>query len=335
MWLPLMSGSKIVNLYAENLDLETLGRGFAKAAEAGKRFSSFSKIYPFTSDNSASLFSKIDTQGKAVLTLSGSGDQIIHSYLGGAKSVIAFDINWFSLFYSELKIIALLRLDMNTFKTFLMYQRSDGEVNHCVWDYHVYTTSIRTYLSDHARSFFDLAYDTFGGSGYHFRHSNLFMNNITDYHSRVRNNSYLQSVQQYELARSRVAQRKTSLLQADVRHIGRAIEQLDLPRQYDFVYLSNLANYAEDMFPSTEPLQSYFDLVVRPVLNLVAHDGVLCAAYLHNPQVIGSCVTSRSVFDSSKRATFFSPNEIAIRQEIEIDGVIESKNDLVVLLRKL
>jgi hypothetical protein len=330
-----MSRTRAVSLYTNNLDLGLLSHGLTQAVEAGKRFSRFSKIYPFTSDNSASLFSKIDAQGKVVLTLSGAGDQIIHSYLGGAKQVIAFDINWFSLFYSELKIIALRRLDMSGFKAFLMYQRPDGEANRDVWDYRTYATSLRGQLSEPAKRFFDLAYTTFEGSGYQLRHSGLFMNNITDYHSRVRNNLYLQSERHYECARRQVAKRQVLLLQADVRNIGKEIERLGLPRQYDVIYLSNLANYAEDMFPGTEPLQSYFDLVIRPVLDLVAYSGVLCAAYLHNPQVIGERVASRSIFDRSKRTAIFALGETGIRQEIEIDGVIETKKDLLVLLRKL
>lgn len=329
-----MSKTKLVNLYTDNLDLEQLDYGLAEAMEPGKRFSRFSKIYPFTSDNSASLFTEINTQGKTVLTLSGAGDQIIHSCLGAAEQVVAFDINWFSLFYSELKITALHKLDMGMFEVFFMYQQSDGEVNRDVWDCRVYATSIRAHLSEPTRSFFDLAYNSFGDSGYHLRHSALFMNNIVDYHSRVRNNLYLQSTQHFERARRRVAKRQVTLLQADVRRIKEQIERLSLPLQYDLVYLSNLANYAENMFPGTEPLQDYFDLVLRPVLDLVSPNGVVCVAYLHHPKVIGKRVASRSIFDRSKRAAVFS-DKIVSRQEIEIDGVIEPHKDTIVLLRNL
>ena len=74
----------------------------------------------FTTENIAGYYKYLDFSNKNVLTVSASGDHIINAFYKGAQQVCGFDINYLSLLYTELKLVALLNLE---YKEFLQFSK--------------------------------------------------------------------------------------------------------------------------------------------------------------------------------------------------------------------
>ena len=62
----------------------------------GYKTNEFYKIYPFTTENLNAYLTKYDFTNKRVLTVGSSGDQILNTFLMGAKDITVFDINPFT-----------------------------------------------------------------------------------------------------------------------------------------------------------------------------------------------------------------------------------------------
>lgn len=58
-----------------------------------KQSDNFKGVYPFATENVASYFTRLDLQGKTLLTLGSSLDQAFNALLLGAKNITVFDIN--------------------------------------------------------------------------------------------------------------------------------------------------------------------------------------------------------------------------------------------------
>ena len=71
------------------------------------------KVYPFSNENTYEMMEKLDMQGKRVLTVGSSGDQVLNAVLLGAGDVTLIDSNPFSEPYTELKIAAIKNLTMS------------------------------------------------------------------------------------------------------------------------------------------------------------------------------------------------------------------------------
>ena len=66
--------------------------------------SSFSRIYPFVTENVAGYIDYFDFENKSLLTLGSSGDQILNAFYNGARDITLFDINEYAKYYVYLKI---------------------------------------------------------------------------------------------------------------------------------------------------------------------------------------------------------------------------------------
>ena len=69
-------------------------------------------IYPFTNENLFEYYNK-NLENKRVISVTSSGDHILHAALGGAKEIIGFDINRFCKYYCALKIALIKTYNIN------------------------------------------------------------------------------------------------------------------------------------------------------------------------------------------------------------------------------
>ena len=70
---------------------------------ANGKFSSFSQLYSFTSENLSGYMPTLPLDGAKVLTVCGSGDHVVNASMLGADEIVAFDINTLAGFYTDLK----------------------------------------------------------------------------------------------------------------------------------------------------------------------------------------------------------------------------------------
>ncbi len=82
----------------------------------------FYNIYPFTTENISGYLDYFDLDGKSILTVGSSGDQMLNAILLGANEVTLLDINPFAKHYFYLKMAAIMELQMEEFLLFLRFE---------------------------------------------------------------------------------------------------------------------------------------------------------------------------------------------------------------------
>ena len=78
------------------------------------KFESGDLVYAWTTEY-LSLYYEKNLIGKKVLSVTSSGDHILHSVLSGATDVTGFDINRFCKYYSALKIAMIKKYEYEEF----------------------------------------------------------------------------------------------------------------------------------------------------------------------------------------------------------------------------
>lgn len=86
-------------------------------------FGGFTLCYCFSNENLAEYYPKYISSGSSVLTVCGSGDQVLSAILYGAKKVDCFDSNRLAYYNLMLKIYAVKYLDFRDF--YFLYNLSN------------------------------------------------------------------------------------------------------------------------------------------------------------------------------------------------------------------
>ncbi|MCR4284668.1 MAG: BtaA family protein [archaeon] len=289
-------------------------------------FETRSKVYPFTTENLAGYMPNLNLEGKKVLTVTGSADHMINSFLFGAEDVVCFDINTLATFFAELKIKALKRLDFEQFKRFFLL--GDGGT----MDFKVYS-SIRNELSLGCVRFFDGVYRINEMDGEEVRRSKLFNKRFDIDKLRIRSNPYLHSEEQYEAVRARVKS-EVKLINSSAKDLASKLDE-----EFGVVMLSNLADYTQSMFPhSPNHLERFCRKIVSPIRDHLSQGGVICGAYVYDASPMGEKTPRYKgpVDDPAKRRTSFETLEMAY-EERKFPCIVpgkEDREDLVVILTK-
>lgn len=238
-----------------------------------EKFAPYSCLYSFTTENIGGYFSQIDFRGKSVLTVGGSGDHLINASLLGAKDVTCFDKNVMAKFYAELKFQAVKKLPFIVFKEFFLRNSKQP------LSFETYQ-KLETSLSPITRYFWEKIYKHFKNNGSEIRESALF-NNLHDHSSnKVDYNPYLSSEEQY-------LQAQKSLSSKTFKWINSSLEKLTSlnavrTRKFDVILLSNIADYAERIFPDDKQYFEKFNSeIISPLSQQLSPDGILCFAYLY------------------------------------------------------
>lgn len=288
------------------------------------KFSSYSQLYSFTTENIAGYFKHFDFKEKKVLTVGGSGDHMINAYLSGAKEVVCFDINILAGYYTELKIAALKKLDYDTFLSFFM--RPDS-VNINTFSYKTYLM-LENELSIPAKYFFNTLYKYFKNNGCKIRESLLFNNEYDEKTKKIINNLYLANENIYNKT-------KNILINTKFKWYANSIEELCSGKvlknkKFDLILLSNISDYSHKMFNTGEYLSEYKLKIIEPLLKHVSDNGKLQFAYLYNYNK-GSNGNYRNNIDNEKqRKMIFNIKGAKYREHI-FKGIIEN-NDAIAYL---
>ena len=168
-----------------------------------------------------------------ILTVIGSGDQVLNSILLGSENIDAFDISRFPKYFLGLKIAAIKVLTYDEFIAFFFnYKKSfprnlykkvvstmDGELKE-FWSKVASTRLLTTNYSPRSVYF-----------------SGLFMNDPKASSSAIQLNPYLNE-KNYYLLKKKIDYANIRCLTGNIMHLG---DQIDKP--YDFVNLSNIYMY--------------------------------------------------------------------------------------------
>ena len=227
----------------------------------------FEEIYPFTTENIAGYIDYFDLQDKSLLTVGSSGDQIINATFKGAKDITLLDINPYAKYYYYLKTAGILELSLTDFNEFFRYNDYPKvfKYNKKVFDkasYKKLKSTLKS-LDNDSYLFWDELFDMYQPDYIRF---SLFSNDEYGTSVLSKSNLYLQSENTYD-------ETKTKLKELRPEFINEDIFKSNLTKNYDNIWLSNIACYL---------YQDKIKGMTDKFADKLAVDGKLLISYLYS-----------------------------------------------------
>lgn len=236
-----------------------------------KKFSHYSNIYPFATDNLDASYKLFDLEGKKSLLVCGSGDQPLNAGLLGSREIDVFDINFFSLMFFQLKLAAVKALSYEEFFEYFYLRSGFWEeqnkfpkaMNEASYD------KIKKYLTGYPAIFWEYLYSKF--SGFEIRSSYFFLGENGLEKEVILSNTYLLNETNFKELKRVINDIKFGFKNVDIMKILKVIKC-----KYDFIDFSNISYYVEN-------LKEYANMVysVIPYLN---NGGAMIASYIHGEE---------------------------------------------------
>ncbi len=226
---------------------------YLMTGKVNQEFTMYDKLYPFTTENLADSYT--DIEGKSILTVAGSGDQVLNAFNKGASQVDVFDINKLTLHYLRLKKCAIEHLTYGEFKLFFSYKSKE-----------LYE-KIREYLGHDTRDYWDYVYSHFIlNPRQSLIYTYLFYPPVewTKYKKR---NSYM-DVESYYKLQELLPSKSIKFINTDITNL-----HTQLTKEYDRIYLSNINQYMD-----AESLEK----VIHSLSDYLTEDGIIYYAYIYS-----------------------------------------------------
>lgn len=203
----------------------------------------FDPIYPFTTENIAGYMKELSLKDKKVITVTGSSDHVLNAILQGATDITTFDINKKAELYLYLKLAAIKQLPYSTFCNTLLYDTKDS--------FHPEIIN-RLVMPKEIRRFWLQELQKNENNGLALKKSSLFQQKYFNPTSKKQCNLYLEK-NAYTILQERISAVKITF-------INKNLKDLILSQNYDYLFLSNIADYLSQLFKKEE-LPSYQKLI--------------------------------------------------------------------------
>lgn len=204
------------------------------------RMGAIAPMYLYGTEMMSRYYRALDLKDKRVLTISGSGDQVINAYFYGAREVLAFDVNHLTCHFLALKISAIERFDYSEFIRFFGTGHADASL-----DYGLYQ---HLDLPPSSQRFFDDLFEHFSRDGSKLAASPFFYQREFWYQSLQKINSYLRTEDDYVRIKLIMAGKDPPFIESDVKDISN-----QLLEPVDLINLSNVPNYLTKFLFSDVP----------------------------------------------------------------------------------
>lgn len=192
-------------------------------------FHTTSAIYKISNERIQDYYSYLIGRDK-VLSVIGSGDQILNLILEGTKEIDAFDISSFPKYFLYLKIAAVKALSKEEYIDFFYDANNRDEVYDDMYD------RISFYLDDEISEFWDSLFNFFDWKEIY--NSTLFSSEPYIASNAINQNKFLQCDAAYETLRESLNNVVINMYVGDIFNLSCRIDG-----SYDLVYLSNIVYY--------------------------------------------------------------------------------------------
>lgn len=254
-------------------------------------FCKYSKIYTMTTENIYEFINHYNLENKDVLTVMGSGDHALNSYLLGAKTVTCFDINPLAQIMYDLKRNIILNYDLNDFLDFFDIKNYDYISNIDKFDKNI-IKELKNKLNNNTYEFFNYFYTHrmyFDDIFYHFNYDLNTLSNM---------NGYLNE-DSYDYLKDILNNKDINFIESNIIDLKNKL----LNKKYDLILLSNISDYIYMIYPNNS-LNNYYNLIMDLVDNLNNY-GIIEVGYLyaHNhrhPDDFNSDIDRNKIFTTDK-----------------------------------
>lgn len=233
---------------------------------AGKRSGVYAPMYLYGTEMISKYYPKVGLKNKKVLTISGSGDQVINAYFFGAREVVGFDLNKLSAYIINLKFAAIKRLNYLEFLRFFGTGKNDAGLS-----YELYLKMIPE-LDKDTKRFFDAVYIRYKYDGKKMARSVLFHSRKFNVASLMEINVYLKNEHNYKKTKILINKVKFKFVRSNVLNLMSVLRE-----KFDVINLSNVPNFvtAFSFRNKKDPVNKFYKFVILKLKNLLFQDGKL------------------------------------------------------------
>lgn len=222
-----------------------------------KTFTENSSIYRFTNENITNYFHHLKNKEK-VLSVIGSGNQILNTILGGTRKIDCFDISVFPEYYLFLQLASVVALEKEDYFHYFLSEDRDILFSDYFYD------KIRDKLNGKYKDFWDYLYML--DDGYDIYNSLLFRQDFYSKEFAIKYNPFLQEDNYNKL--KEILTTKNIQINPIVANV--ITDKFD--DKYNLIILSNILYYYFNIKDAAEFLKSNFLLA----------DGGEIIGYLYN-----------------------------------------------------
>ena len=222
-----------------------------------KTFTENSSIYRFTNENITNYFHHLKNKEK-VLSVIGSGNQILNTILGGTRKIDCFDISVFPEYYLFLQLASVVALEKEDYFHYFLSEDRDILFSDYFYD------RIRDILNGKYKDFWDYLYML--DDGYDIYNSLLFRQDFYSKEFAIKYNPFLQEDNYNKL--KEILTTKNIQINPIVANV--ITDKFD--DKYNLIILSNILYYYFNIKDAAEFLKSNFLLA----------DGGEIIGYLYN-----------------------------------------------------
>ena len=230
----------------------------------------FHNIYPFATENIAGHIDEFDLNNKSLLTVGSSGDQVLNAILKGCKDVTVLDINPYAKYYYYLKVAGILNLKLEEFFYFFRFKDFPRvfKDNNDVFNKEIYNKfkSTLRLLDYESYLFWDELFQTFKPIDIR---NNLFSHDENRTNVIIKCNPYLKYEVSYRVTRRNIKN-------ANVNFIIDDLKKINLDRNFDNIWLSNVGTYLS---------RHFVKIMVDKYTKLLKNDGKLLISYLYKTTI--------------------------------------------------
>ncbi len=220
-------------------------------------FTMFDKVYPQSNEQLSQYFSSMGLNGKNVLTVGSSGDQVLYAGLYGAKKIVCFDINPFTKYYYDYKVAIIKALSFDEFKQCFNFDKNNRLNSKTFLSYKLYG-KISHLLPEKSRAFWD----------------NVFLeSNEVEYftHPCIRGDYvglYSSDENQYNEIKAMLltCPPQVKFINCDITEI---VDKIGQQEKFDVIFLSNIIDYLFPNEPLKKKLAKFKNLIdtFKPITN--------------------------------------------------------------------
>lgn len=268
----------------------------------------FNAIYPFTTENIAGYMEDLSLIDKRIMTVTGSADHILNAIVQGSTDITTFDINPKAEHYLHLKTSAIENLSYEEFCETLLYDTNNSFRP---------TTIAKLQLPYSSKLFWEQELKKNHNNGVVLKKSPLFTRTYFSPEKTKKNNLYLEK-DSYQYLQEKLSSVKLTF-------INRNIKDLILTQDYDYLFLSNIADYLSYMYDKEE-LVTYKKLLTKLNEKVTA----IYFAYLYD---IGNKHPRSSIDQLDKVSNLFPNMEIKTFPSC-LEPEDKTKKDGVLILTK-
>lgn len=256
-------------------------------------FEQFCRMYLMTTENILEFLTQYDLKDKSVLSVAGSGDQMLNAYALGAESVTLFDINPLAFAQAKLKKAAAATLDYEEFEGFFALEHKNTLFDPYLFD------KISECLDDTTKYLFKTIFTKHPGMD---AFVNFYFRFYANFRKQKDLNYYLHDEENYKKLQAIIESKPLKCIETPITELKDNIKN-DL---FDYILLSNISDSIEKIYDANS-LKSFKRLIHSLSKNL-NKDGLIQVGYIYSLYCSSNDVIPIFANDE-KREKIFTPDE--------------------------